>query len=183
MMHPSGPGMPDEHHASLQARRALKAAEAIRQVVSMAILRELKDPRIRDVTVTYVEVSPDLRHAKVHVSVMGDETKQRLSLRGLRSAAGYLQAKCAERIDTRWTPKLEFVLDQGVKKSIEIARILEEVLPGQPRSTSSAEESQADTESQEDTESGEEESPDESTDQELEEEAEGSGPQENDGAS
>lgn len=129
MMHPAGAGSPEEHQASLQARRALKAAEAIRQVVSMAILRELKDPRIRDVTVTYVEVSPDLRHAKVHVSVMGDETKQRLTLRGLRSAAGYLQAKCAERIDTRWTPKLEFVLDQGVKRSIEISRILQEVLP------------------------------------------------------
>ena len=59
---------------------AEKAAEAIREVVSMAILAELNDPRVRDVTVTYVEVSADLRHAKVHVSVMGDETKQQLSL-------------------------------------------------------------------------------------------------------
>ena len=56
----------------------------------MAILAELKDPRVRDVTVTYVEVSADLRHAKVHVSVMGDETRQKLSLRGLQSAAGLL---------------------------------------------------------------------------------------------
>ena len=54
----------------------------------MAILTELNDPRVRDVTVTYVEVSPDLRHAKVHVSVMGDETRQQLSLRGLQHAAG-----------------------------------------------------------------------------------------------
>ena len=60
----------------MSSRRALKAAEAVREVVSMAILAELKDPRIRDVTVTYVEVSGDLRHAKVHVSVMGDETRQ-----------------------------------------------------------------------------------------------------------
>ncbi len=59
----------------------------------MAILAELKDPRIRDVTVTYVEVSADLRHAKVHVSVMGDETHQNLSLRGLQSAAGFLQCE------------------------------------------------------------------------------------------
>lgn len=154
-MHPSGPGMADEHHASLQARRALKAAEAIRQVVSMAILRELKDPRIRDVTVTYVEVSPDLRHAKVHVSVMGDETKQRLSLRGLRSAAGYLQAKCAERIDTRWTPKLEFVLDQGVKRSIEIARILEEVFPSGSQPRESALDDSSDDKTDEDLEEDE----------------------------
>jgi len=98
----------------------------------MAILADLQDPRIRDVTVTHVEVSGDMRHAKVHVSVMGDETKQRLSLRGLQSAAGFLQSKVAKRIDTRYTPRIEFVLDSGVKKSIEVARILHEVLPHPP---------------------------------------------------
>jgi ribosome-binding factor A len=113
----------------MSSRRVLKAAEAIREVVSMAILTELKDPRIRDVTVTQVEVSADMRQAKIHVSIMGDETKQNLSLHGLQSAAGFLQSKVASRIDTRYTPRLEFVLDQGVKKSIEIARILREVLP------------------------------------------------------
>ena len=95
----------------------------------MAILAELKDPRVRDVTVTYVEVSADLRHAKVHVSVMGDETHQKLTLRGLQSAAGFLQAKIAERIEIRYTPKLSFLLDQGVKHSIAVAQILQEVLP------------------------------------------------------
>ena len=113
----------------MSTRRLEKAAEAIRAVVSMAILADLNDPRIRDVTVTYVEVSPDLRHAKVHVSVMGDETRQRLSLRGLQSAAGFLQAKIAERIEIRYTPRLNFLLDQGVKHSIEVAQILNEVLP------------------------------------------------------
>lgn len=113
----------------MTSRRTLKAAEAIRSVVSMAILSEVKDPRISDVTVTYVEVSGDLRHAKVHVSIMGDEARQQLCLRGLQNSAGFLQSKCAERIDMRYTPKLEFVLDQGVKKSIEISRILREVLP------------------------------------------------------
>ena len=86
----------------------------------MAILAELKDPRVRDVTVTYVEVSADLRHAKVHVSVMGDQTQQQLSLRGLQSAAGFLQAKIADSIDIRYTPRLSFLLDQGVKQSIAI---------------------------------------------------------------
>ncbi len=95
----------------------------------MAILAELKDPRVRDVTVTYVEVSADMRHAKVHVSVMGDDTRQDLSLRGLQSAAGFLQAKIAEQIDLRYTPKLTFLLDQGVKRSIAVAKILHEVLP------------------------------------------------------
>jgi ribosome-binding factor A len=113
----------------MSSRRLEKAAEAIRAVVSMAILAELKDPRIRDVTVTYVEVSPDLRHAKVHVSVMGDETHQKLTLRGLQSAAGFLQAKIAERIEIRYTPKLSFLLDQGIKRSIAVAQILQQVLP------------------------------------------------------
>jgi ribosome-binding factor A len=116
----------------MNPRRVLKAAEAIREVVSMAILTELRDPRIQDVTVTYVEVSADMRHAKVHVSVMGDEKKQRLSLRGLESACGFLQQKVGNRIDTRYVPRLKFVLDQGVKNSLAVARILHEVLPGQP---------------------------------------------------
>ncbi len=123
----------------MSSRRALKLAEAVRHVVSSAILFELKDPRVRDVTVTYVEVSEDLRFAKVHVSVMGDEKQQRLTLRGLQSAAGFLQAKCAEKIETRWTPKLTFVLDQGVKRSIEISRILAEILP-HPAPTETGEE-------------------------------------------
>ncbi len=111
------------------SRRAQKAAEAVRAVVSTAILQELKDPRVQHVTVTYVEVSDDLRSAKVHVSVMGTETQQNLCLRGLQSAAGFLQSRVAERIDMRYTPRLKFLLDQGVKRSIEIATILREVLP------------------------------------------------------
>ncbi len=113
----------------MSSRRVLRAAQAIREVVSTAILTELRDPRIRDVTVTYVEVSADMRHAKVHVSVMGDETKQDLSLRGLKNAAGFLQQKVAKRIDARYTPRLTFVLDKGVKHSIEVSRLLGELLP------------------------------------------------------
>src|SRR5262245_32606670 len=120
----------------MSSRRLLKAAAAIREVVGLSILADLKDPRIRDVTVTHVEVSPDMRHAKVHVSVMGNEAQQKLSLRGLQSAAGFLQSKIAERVETRYTPRLMFVLDQGVKKSIEMARILKEVLPHQTGDTS-----------------------------------------------
>ena len=95
----------------------------------MAILTELRDPRVRDVTVTYVEVSGDMREAKVHVSIMGDEKKQERAIWGLQHAAGFLQAKVASRIDTRYTPRLHFMLDLGIKRSIEVARILREVLP------------------------------------------------------
>ena len=111
----------------MTSRRVLKVAEAIREVVSMAILTELNDPRVRNVTVTYVEVSSDLRLAKVHVSVRGDETQQRLSLQGLRSSAGFLQQKVGQRVETRYTPRLRFELDMGVKRSIEITQILDEL--------------------------------------------------------
>jgi ribosome-binding factor A len=113
----------------MSSRRVLKVASAVREVVSMAILTDLKDPRVQDVTVTFVEVSGDLRQARVHVSVMGDETKQRLSVKGLQAAAGYLQAKLNDKVEMRYTPRLEFVLDKGVKHSLEVARILGEVLP------------------------------------------------------
>jgi ribosome-binding factor A len=113
----------------MTSRRVQKAAEAIRESVSHSILFDLKDPRVKGVTVTFVEVAPDMRSAKVHVSVMGNETQQNLSLRGLQNSAGFLQSKLGERIETRYTPRLSFVLDLGVKKSIEIARILREVLP------------------------------------------------------
>lgn len=95
----------------------------------MAIIADLRDPRIRDVTVTYVEVAPDMRMAKVHVSVMGDDAKQQLALHGLESSAGFLQSKISERIDTRYTPRLRFQLDMGVKNSIAIAKMLDDVLP------------------------------------------------------
>src|SRR6185295_15564047 len=111
------------------SRRLLKAAEAIREVVSMAILTELRDPRVKNVTVVAVEVLPDMKSAKVHVSIMGDEKQQQLSLSGLQNAAGFLQRKIADRIETRYTPRLQFVLDKGVKNSLEVSRILREVLP------------------------------------------------------
>jgi ribosome-binding factor A len=113
----------------MSSRRVLKVAEAIREVVAMAILTEIRDPRVKNVTVTFVEVSGDLRQAKVHVSVMGDEREQSLCLHGLTSSAGFLQQRIHERVDTRYTPKLKFELDKGVKNAFEVTRILEEVLP------------------------------------------------------
>jgi len=111
------------------SRRLLKVAQAIREVVSTAIVMDLQDPRIENATVTYVEVSGDMRRARVHVSVMGDEKQQRLCLHGLQHAAGFLQRKIAQRIDTRYTPKLEFTLDEGVQHSLEIQQLLGELLP------------------------------------------------------
>src|SRR6266403_1667948 len=129
------------------SRRLLKAAQAVREVVSMAILTELRDPRVKNVTVVGVEVLPDMKSAKVFVSIMGSEKEQQLSLSGLQNAAGFLQKKIAERIETRYTPRLTFVLDKGVKASLEVNRILREVLPPTPSTDQDEEfEGQAGTE-------------------------------------
>ena len=77
-------------------------------------------------TVVRVEVSGDMQTAKVHVSVMGNEAKQNLCLKGLKSCAGYLQSKIAKRLDTRYVPHLNFVLDQGVKNQLLVSKMLDD---------------------------------------------------------
>jgi ribosome-binding factor A len=108
--------------------RLARVAEAVREVASETILYELHDPRVKQVTVTRAEVSGDLQHAKVYVSIMGSDKEQSLTMKGLRHAAGFIQSKLAKRLETRFTPVVTFVLDQGVKNSIEMTRLINEAL-------------------------------------------------------
>lgn len=108
-------------------RRTARVAEAIREVVSTTILLELRDPRVKSVTVLGVEVPTDLRTAKVHVSVMGEEKHARLTMAGLNAARGFIQSRIADRLQLQYTPVLSFVLDDGIKKSMDAARILREL--------------------------------------------------------
>ena len=128
----------------MTSRRVLKAAQAIREVVSLAILTELRDPRVDNVTVTTVEVTGDMKQARVHVTVMGEDTNSSQVLKGLSSAAGFLQRKIANRIESRYTPKLEFVLDQGQENAREVARILED-LASEPKTVTQQNEDPTDT--------------------------------------
>src|SRR5438067_1094910 len=112
----------------MKTHRLARVAEAIREVASETILFEMRDPRVKGVTVTRAEVSGDLQHAKVFVSVMGSPSEQNLCMHGLRHSARFLQAKLAKRLQTRFTPVIEFVLDEGVKKSIEMTRLINEAL-------------------------------------------------------
>src|SRR6266702_5309322 len=112
----------------MKTHRLARVAEAVREVASETILFELRDPRVKGVTVTRAEVSGDLQHSKVYVSVMGSEAEQKLCLHGLQHAAGFVQSKLANRLKTRFTPVIQFVLDQGVKKSIEMTRLINEAL-------------------------------------------------------
>jgi ribosome-binding factor A len=128
----------------MTSRRVLKAAQVIREVVSLAILTELRDPRVENVTVTTVEVTGDMKQARVHVTVMGEDTNSSQVLKGLSSAAGFLQRKIANRIESRYTPKLQFVLDQGQENAREVARILED-LASEPKTVTQQNEDPADT--------------------------------------
>ena len=112
----------------MSTRRTARVASMIREVVSTAILFELRDPRIKNVTVLGADVSPDLRYAAVRISVMGDEKTAALTMHGLNSAKGYLQSKVADYIKSRYTPELRFVLDDTVLKSVQTSAILRQVL-------------------------------------------------------
>ena len=111
----------------MHSRRLEKISSAIREVVSLTILTGLRDPRIKNVTVISAETAADLKSAKVYISVMGDPKTEALCLKGLEHARGYLQSKVADRIQTKQTPILQFVVDQGVKKSIEVSQALHNV--------------------------------------------------------
>jgi ribosome-binding factor A len=113
----------------MNTRRVAKAAEAIRESVAMTVLVGLRDPRVKNVTVLRAEVSGDLRSAKIYVSVMGDAKAQSLTMHGLDSARGFIQSKVADRLQTKNTPVLKFVLDPGVKFSAETSQALREVFP------------------------------------------------------
>src|SRR5437899_11203228 len=112
----------------MKQHRIARVSEAIREVAAETILYELQDPRIKNVTVTRAEVSADLQKAKIYVSIMGTQKEQDLCMHGLKHSAGYLQSKIADRLKTRYTPTVTFIRDDGVKKSIEITRIINEAL-------------------------------------------------------
>ena len=100
--------------------------EAVREVLSARIATELKDPRVGFVTVTAVDTSPDLRHAKVFVSVLGDEEERDETLAGLKSSHGFLQAALAAELRMKHTPTLEFVHDESVDRAFRIQELLED---------------------------------------------------------
>jgi ribosome-binding factor A len=99
--------------------------EALREVLSTRIAEGLKDPRIGFVTVTAVETTPDLRHARVYVSVLGDEAKRGETLEGLQSAHSVLQARIAREMHMKHTPELKFVYDETVERGMRINELLE----------------------------------------------------------
>lgn len=104
--------------------RMRRVDEAVRAVLSDAITQDLKDPRVGFVTVTAVQTSPDLRYARVYVSVLGDDEERADSLVGLQSAHGYLQRRVAGELRLKHTPTIEFAYDESVDRGMRIGEIL-----------------------------------------------------------
>lgn len=100
--------------------------EAVRAVLSDAIATDLKDPRVGFITVTSVETSPDLRHARVFVSVLGSDEERQTSLTGLGSAHGFLQGKVARELRLKHTPTLDFRYDPSIDTGMRITELLDE---------------------------------------------------------
>jgi ribosome-binding factor A len=113
--------------------RMRRVDEAMRAVLSDAIAKDLKDPRIGFVTVTAVKTSPDLRHARVYVSVLGTEPEREHTLDGLRSAHGFLQRRLAGELTLKHTPALSFEYDESIDRGIRISRLLDETDRGEPQ--------------------------------------------------
>jgi ribosome-binding factor A len=108
--------------------RMRRVNEAVREALAEAV-GELKDPRIGFVTVTGVETSPDLRHARVYVSVLGNERKREQTLEGLESAHGVLQSKIASELRMKRTPLLTFEYDPTVAEGVRMTKLIDELAP------------------------------------------------------
>jgi ribosome-binding factor A len=104
--------------------RMRRVDEAVREVLSDAVAKDLKDPRVGFVTVTDVRTSPDLRHARVYVSVLGTPEEREASLAGLRSAHGYLQGRVGTELRLKHTPQLDFHYDDTAERAQRLERLL-----------------------------------------------------------
>ena len=109
------------------SRRTERLGEEIREEVALLIAGELKDPRIGFVTVTRVEVTPDLRTARIYVGVLGTEKQRTTSLAGLKQGAGFLRRALGRTLRLRYTPELVFQYDEGLEASDRVAKLLAEI--------------------------------------------------------
>lgn len=114
----------------MSSRRIERLTESVKQEVSKIILYELKDPRISFITVTKVEIAPDLKRAKVYISILGEDNTRRKTFRALEHAKGFIQAKVGAQLQIRYTPVLTFCLDESIQKSLHISKLIDEAVKG-----------------------------------------------------
>lgn len=111
----------------LEYKRTDRVGEVIREEISSILLEEINDPRITYVSITSVEVSADLKHAKVFVSILGTEQKKEEVFKGLKSARGYIQKKLGQRLRLRYTPEIIFKMDSAIERGLHIYELLTEL--------------------------------------------------------
>jgi ribosome-binding factor A len=117
----------------LPFRRADRVADLIRRELSRLLLREIKDPRLQQVVVTSVQLSPDLRHARVFFTGGAKGADRQAELQGLQAAAGFLRGQLGRNLRLRYAPELAFELDDSVDRSLHIAALLKQVAPTEDR--------------------------------------------------
>lgn len=110
----------------MSTQRAARVGEQMREELA-GLIRELKDPRVGFVSIVKVEVSGDIRHAKVYASVMGTEQQKKDSMKGLTSASGFLRSELSRLMQLRYMPELHFVLDESIEHGTRMAKLLVEV--------------------------------------------------------
>jgi len=106
-------------------RRSERVQVQLKREISKILQEDLRDPRIGIVTITRIDLTPDIRHAKIYFSILGDDTKQASSVEGIQSAAGYIRKLIGERLNLRYTPELSFRLDKSIEYSIELEKTFE----------------------------------------------------------
>jgi ribosome-binding factor A len=111
--------------------RANRVKAAIRQEVSSILQRDIKDPRLGFATVTEVEVSGDLQHVKIFVSILGDENSRAETMDALASATGYIRSEIGRRVPLRLTPEISFEYDDSIERGARILKLIEDVQSGQ----------------------------------------------------
>lgn len=112
-----------------RSRRMERLDELVRQEIARLIAEEVRDPRVGFTTVMGARVSPDLRHARVYVSVLGDDAEKEAAVDALRRASGFLRSRLGAIVEMRYLPELEFELDRSLERAARIEEILERVRP------------------------------------------------------
>ena len=116
-------------------KRADRVSEAIKREVSVMLTQEVKDPAIHFVTVTAVETADDLRHAKIFVSILGDEKTREETMKGLERAKGFLKGEIGNRLQLRFTPEIQFRLDTSLDHAMKIKGILNQLKSAEEKKT------------------------------------------------
>lgn len=107
--------------------RPARVGELIQAELAQLLLQGLKDPRLHMATVSYVDVSPDLRYARVYISRLGSEEEQKAMLQGFQRATGFIRGQLGKRLKLRYIPQLTFALDTGIAYGVRISRLLQDL--------------------------------------------------------